>query len=306
MIRYTRRSFIPVLAALLMLMTAVTAPARAAQVPSPSPILTDVSDSATPDQFSVAGRGFTPGAAVYLAIYDQLGLKLYEDRTVTASNRLSAENAWVIEYSGGDRTLAMDGGRIRETFAGLCNASALIRAFDESAERWTNWLTIQPNCPERNGSVVANDLNASPRLPVASPDLTAAETANDLYASPAGQGVPVVGGPTIVSAVVSNQSAGSITVYGQGFSPNDRVYLVISDQKGAKLYPTRWITSTPLTGYISGFMVNSPEGHPIAAVDPDGIVQETFDNLCGANAMVRAYDQGTEIWSNWVTFSAGC
>ncbi len=52
----------------------------------PVPSLTDVSATTqTARLFTVTGRDFTAGGRVYLAIYDQMGARLYETRWITAS-----------------------------------------------------------------------------------------------------------------------------------------------------------------------------------------------------------------------------
>jgi hypothetical protein len=284
-----------VLVCLAGLLSVIAAPVRASEAPA-APVLVNVSDPATPDRFAVSGGGFTPGGSVYLAIYDQLGLKLYENRSVIATNSLSAYEASIQSYSRNNMSVPTQGGRIQETFAGLCNASALIRAFDQSSEQWTNWLTIQPNCGNQSSATVANDLNAPQRLPVATPKQSTPELVNDLNKS---QDV-VVGGPSLIAVGQSRGQQGSVTVVGRGFTPGHRVYIVVSDQRGAVLYPTRWS--------VAGFAQDAPDGisDMTHGYVEGGTVDETISGLCGASAMVRAYDEGTQHWTNWRTFSIDC
>ena len=35
-------------------------------------------------------------------------------------------------------------------------------------------------------------------------------------------------------------------------------------------------------------------------------MHESFANLCGATAMMRAYDEATTIWCNWLTVEPAC
>ena len=52
----------------------------------PVPSLTNVSATTqTPALFTITGNDFTPGGRVSLAIYDQMGAKLYETRWITAN-----------------------------------------------------------------------------------------------------------------------------------------------------------------------------------------------------------------------------
>jgi hypothetical protein len=91
---------------------------EAALAPAPPPSLADVSATTqTPALFTVAGKGFTPGGRVYLAIYDQMGARLYETRWVVAS-----------------------------PVAGLCGAAAMMRALDEATAAWSDWLPVEPAC----------------------------------------------------------------------------------------------------------------------------------------------------------------
>src|SRR5690606_1638571 len=76
-------------------------PGMAGASAAPLPSLTDVSaGTRTPDLFTVAGTDFTPGGLVYLAVYDQMGAKLYETRWVTASLVTT-----VLRHQSGDGSL---------------------------------------------------------------------------------------------------------------------------------------------------------------------------------------------------------
>jgi hypothetical protein len=113
----------------------------------PPPIVTDVS-AAAPARgvFTVAGRQFSPGGRVYLALYDQMGAKLYETRWIEASSTTT-----VIHHQPGDGPLGGDrvtvgGGTLRASFANLCGATAMLRALDGTTNTWSNWLTVEPAC----------------------------------------------------------------------------------------------------------------------------------------------------------------
>ena len=111
------------------------------------------------DELLVTGRGFTPGGEVYLAIYDQMGRQLYENRWVTASTE-----ATYVRRGHADGNLAARSKSsppavtVMREFTGLCGASAMIRALDNATERWSNWQVIQPPCASEAGPASANDL----------------------------------------------------------------------------------------------------------------------------------------------------
>lgn len=117
---------------------------------APVPTLIDVSlpapttglFTATTGLFSVAGHEFTPGGRVYLAIYDQMGAKLYETRWVTAA----AAGGYPIGGENGHAQSSSPGGTLRESFANLCGAKAMMRALDSATATWSNWLTVEPTC----------------------------------------------------------------------------------------------------------------------------------------------------------------
>jgi hypothetical protein len=129
---------------------ALAAPARAddwwADAPAPAPSLTDVSaGTQTPRLFTVAGQDFTPGGRVYLAVYDQMGAQLYETRWVVASPA-PAVGAGPTGHEAASIGGSGQGGTLREGFANLCGATAMMRALDEGTAAWSNWLTVAPAC----------------------------------------------------------------------------------------------------------------------------------------------------------------
>ena len=154
---YARRIAAVALTAAIGLLALAT-PARAdpwweeAAAPAPAPSLTDASAAArTPLLFTVAGTDFTAGGRVYLAVYDQMGVRLYETRWVTASLATT-----VLVHQPGDGPLGrspvtVPGGALHEAFGQLCGATAMMRALDEGTATWSNWLTVQPACPFEGG-----------------------------------------------------------------------------------------------------------------------------------------------------------
>jgi hypothetical protein len=147
---YARRIAAVALTAAIGLL-ALSTPARAdpwweeAAAPAPAPSLTDASAAAqTPLLFTVDGTDFTAGGRVYLAIYDQMGARLYETRWVTASLVTT-----VLVHQPGDGSLGrsrvdVPGGALHEDFGQLCGATAMMRALDEATATWSNWLTVEP------------------------------------------------------------------------------------------------------------------------------------------------------------------
>jgi hypothetical protein len=110
--------------------------------------------------------------------------------------------------------------------------------------------------------------------------------------------------PRLVDVSATTQTGRLFTVTGKDFTPGGRVYLAIYDQMGAQLYETRWISaSLPMLALMG------PTGHEAASLPGSGhggTLREAFANLCGATAMMRAYDLETVTWSNWLTVEPAC
>ena len=104
---------------------------------------------------------------------------------------------------------------------------------------------------------------------------------------------------TIV-AVEAAQTPGTVNVTGNGFTAGGWVYVALYDRWGAKLYETRWLNASAT--------VFGPDGSqdPAAGFVRGGAVNESFANLCDAQAMVRAYDQQSSTWSNWSDVATNC
>jgi hypothetical protein len=74
---------------------------------------------------------------------------------------------------------------------------------------------------------------------------------------------------------------------------------------GAQLYETRWVTA----GLATTTRHHEPgDGMlpPTAVTTPGGDLREAFGQLCGATAMMRALDEGTATWSNWLPVEFAC
>ena len=110
--------------------------------------------------------------------------------------------------------------------------------------------------------------------------------------------------PTLTDDSALAPARGVFTVAGQGFTPGGRVYLALYDQMGAKLYETRWVAASPTTTVLRHELGDGPRGGDLVTLG--GTVQASFANLCGATAMLRALDQTTNTWSNWLTVEPAC
>ena len=123
-----------------------------APVSAPVPTLTDASATTqTPTLFTVTGADFTAGGRVYLAIYDQMGTKLYETRWVSASPTTTVMHHDPGEGLHEGYPVTTVGGDVREAFGGLCGATAMMRALDEQTAVWSNWLPIHFACDDGSG-----------------------------------------------------------------------------------------------------------------------------------------------------------
>jgi hypothetical protein len=91
-----------------------------------------------------------------------------------------------------------------------------------------------------------------------------------------------------------------IVVTGQGFTPRGDIYIALYDRWGTRLYETRWV--------IASETVSGPEGSldPATVYDEGGVVYASFDHMCFDAVMVRAYDQGTDTWSNLLDVDSTC
>src|SRR5215218_2579518 len=86
-----------------------------------------------------------------------------------------------------------------------------------------------------------------------------------------------------------------VTVRGQGFTPEGKVYLSIIDQMGKQLYEHRWVTASPRATYDAG--IRSDFDSTIVVHAPGGELVAKFKGLCGASALIRALDDASERWT---------
>ena len=95
--------------------------------------------------------------------------------------------------------------------------------------------------------------------------------------------------PTLTDVSATTRTPALFTVAGADFTAGGRVYLAIYDQMGATLYETRWVNATPSIAITGG-----------------GMLSTTFNGLCGADVLIRAYDQHTGFWTNWLESAPFC
>lgn len=115
--------------------------------------------------------------------------------------------------------------------------------------------------------------------------------------------VPAVPSLTDVSATTGISEL--FTVTGKDFTSGGRVYLAIYDPMGATLHETRWIAaSLPTTVMRHAPGDGALWRSPVAL--PGGTLREAFGQLCGVPAMMRALDESTATWSDWLTVNSAC
>jgi hypothetical protein len=96
-----------------------------------------------------------------------------------------------------------------------------------------------------------------------------------------------------------------LTVAGHGFTPSGKIYLALYDQAGAQLYEHRTVTASAALSAIDASAINAAVGEHVQP-SSGGEVNEVFDGLCGSAIMVRALDETTQVWSDWLTVNSSC
>ena len=112
-------------------------------------------------------------------------------------------------------------------------------------------------------------------------------------------------GPSLADVSATTQTPWLFSVTGQGFTPGGRVYLAVYDRMGARLYETRWITASPAATVMRHEMGDGMLGRSPVTL-PGGDLRESFGQLCGATAMLRALDEATATWSTWLAVEPVC
>lgn len=102
------------------------------------------------------------------------------------------------------------------------------------------------------------------------------------------------------SPAIPASNFGTVVVTGDTFTPGGAVYIALYDTWGERLYETRWTTASAFTYGYNG------SADPAYGYIAGGTILESFDHLCGGSVMVRAYDQSTDSWSNWLDAKPHC
>ena len=105
-------------------------------------------------------------------------------------------------------------------------------------------------------------------------------------------------GPVLTSAAVLTSEPGKISVTGEAFTPGGEVYLAIYDTWGYALHETRWTRASPAIYGPNGSM------DPARGYVSGGSLTQSFGGLCGESVMVRAFDQASGTWSNWLDLTS--
>jgi hypothetical protein len=202
----------------------------------------------------------------------------------------------LLDDYAGQHVVANEGGAFRTAFTNLCGASAMMRALDTATGHWTDFMTANVQCGLPNAAEIADDLDASLTLPVAYPQISAFAIAN---------GQQNLVDPPLLNRIESDASDGAITFTGIDFTASGRVYVALYDQMGRKLLPNRWLVATPLYELNQSAGAASSQT-PNLIKTQRGSVTVSFMGLCGDDVMARAYDAGTETWSNWLEQNVTC
>jgi hypothetical protein len=111
------------------------------------PYLFDATTAASaPGMVTFDGQGFTAGGRVYIAVYDQMGAKLYETRWVKAYPAVTIVGASDNAPEAHPVTATSADGRFIAAFANISGANVMIRAYDATTETWSNWVNLNPSC----------------------------------------------------------------------------------------------------------------------------------------------------------------
>jgi hypothetical protein len=148
-----------------------------------------------------------------------------------------------------------------------------------------------------DGGRLAHASNGSLKLPVGYPSYSAFAIAHgqQAFADP----------PLLTQTSLATSAPGFVAFTGRGFSSNGSVYLAIYDALGQRLYPNVWLTASPFS-QLGGSNSASPTQQPVVASTSAGSFSVSLSGLCGSDLMARAYDAGTQTWSNWVDLTVTC
>jgi len=104
--------------------------------------------------------------------------------------------------------------------------------------------------------------------------------------------------PVLTGAWVTPVDPCMLIVHGTDFTPGGKVFIAVLDPWGEQLNETRWTTAS------EGTLDADRSIEPNIGFDVGGVIYENFGPICGQQVMVRAFDQGTEAWTNVVDIIA--
>ena len=130
-----------------------------------------------------------------------------------------------------------------------------------------------------------------------------ATTATSAAANPGGTTDVPFPPPTMTDAWTNTERTDAIVLVGHDFTPGGRVEVALYDQSGTQRLETRWTTAT-----VGGFVRDWRDGPaaPRVGISPAGVISAPFAVACGTTAKVRALDQQTARWSDWLDVNPGC
>ena len=109
--------------------------------------------------------------------------------------------------------------------------------------------------------------------------------------------------PALVGAAVTDRAPRTLMVTGVDFTPGGRVEVSLYDASGTELLETVSTTST-VAMYVRDWR-DDPHDQTVGFTRA-GVISAPFEITCGSTATVRAYDQQTARWSDWLELAPSC
>src|SRR5215217_1104382 len=100
--------------------------------------------------------------------------------------------------------------------------------------------------------------------------------------------------PALTNAWPTEGMPETVTLLGVHFAPGGTVEVLVYDQSGTELTAAGWVTaSTTIWGPPTGYT-------------PGGAVRAVVSAPCCTPIRIRAYDQQSSRWSNWLAYEPPC
>jgi len=109
--------------------------------------------------------------------------------------------------------------------------------------------------------------------------------------------------PRLTDAWTTTGRPGTLVLSGSGFTPGGRVEVAVYDHAGTERLETRWGTATAT---IYGRDAHADPTDPTTGFTRAGVIGVDVGSRCGAPVRIKAYDQQTGRWSDWLDFDPGC